>query len=190
MKFSIVLNAMLLGIFTAGCATVSVSSDFDPNANFAALKTYSWAGAQPITGNPRLDNDILHSRIRIAVERELAAKGYQKVTDGSADFKVAYHVGLEDKLDVTTFTSYDYGYPNNYYPNRGFYHGGAAFPQTDTYVFQYEEGTLLVDIVDPRTKKMIWRGTAKAEVDVSQSPEKKEAKINKAVHKLLEHFPQ
>jgi hypothetical protein len=94
-----------------------------------------------------------------------------------------------DKLDVTTFTYYDYGYPSYYYGNRGFYHGAGSWPVSDTYVYQYEEGTLLLDIVDPGTKKLIWRGTAKTEVNAEQSPEKKEARINKAVHMLIEQFP-
>ncbi len=188
MKLKAYLFPMILGLVLSACATVSTSTDYDPAANFSALKTYDWAGPQPITGNPRLDSDILHTRIRNAVERELATMGYRKVTSGEPDFKVAYHVGLEDKLDVTSFTYYDYDYPAYYHGRAGF-GPSAAWPQTETHVYQYEEGTLLLDIVDPLTNKLIWRGTAKAEVDPNQSSEKKEAKINKAVQKLLSKFP-
>ncbi|HXV27477.1 MAG TPA: DUF4136 domain-containing protein [bacterium] len=185
----IFLTALVfLGLTAAGCAGISVSSDYDSNANFTGFKTYDWAGLQPITGNPRLDNDILHERIRNAVDREFAAKGYQKIAGGSPDFKVAYHVGLEDKIDVMTFNYYDYGYPA-YYGTYGFRHQMGAWPASQTSVYQYEEGTLILDIVDPATKKLIWRGTAKAEVSVSDSPEKKEARIDKAVHKILLQFP-
>lgn len=182
------LFLMALGLSLAGCMTISTSTDYDPSANFSGLKTYDWAGPQPITGNPRLDSDILHARIRTAVERELAAKGFEKAAGGAPDFKVAYHVGLEEKLDVTSFTYYDYGYPSYYRGGFGF-GPSAAWPQTETHVYQYEEGTLLLDVVNPETKELMWRGTAKAEVDPGQSPEKKEARINKAVQKLLAQFP-
>lgn len=190
MKSKQSLFLMILGVALVGCATISTSTDYDPTANFSGLKTYDWEGPQPITGNPRLDNDILHSRIRNAVERELAVKGFQKVSGAEPNFKVAYHVGLEEKLDVTTFHYYDYGYPDYYSARRGFAAAPrTAWPQSETRVYQYEEGTLLLDIVDPMTKKMIWRGTAKAEVNPNESPEKKEAKINNSVHKLLAKFP-
>ena len=188
MKSKQCLFLAILGLALSACATVSTSTDFDPAANFSALKTYDWAGPQPITGNPRLDSDILHTRIRNAVERELATMGYRKITSGEPDFKVAYHVGLEEKLDVSTFQYYDYGYPSSYHGRAGF-GPSAAWPRTETNVYQYEEGTLLLDIVDPVTNKLIWRGTAKAEVNPNESPEKKEVKINKAVQKVLSKFP-
>jgi len=130
MKPTNVLVFMMLGFLAGGCATISVSSDYDPNAHFAGLETYDWAGPQPITGDPRLDSDILHSRIRSAVERELAAKGYHKISGGNPDFKVAYHVGLEEKLDVTTFTYYDYNYPTYYNSSSGFAHHMGVWPAT------------------------------------------------------------
>jgi hypothetical protein len=179
----------LLGIWLSGCSTIRVSSDYARDANFNRLRTYSWAGPQPITGDPRLDNDILHARIRNAVERELALKGYEKMTAGNPDFKIAYHVGLEQKLDVTTFNYYDYRYPASYHPRYGFSSYPGAWPASETRVFQYEEGTLLVDIVDPGTKQLIWRGSATATVNPSDSSQKKDAKINKAVHQLLSQFP-
>jgi hypothetical protein len=189
MKPTNFLVLMMLGFFIGGCTTINVSSDYDANANFTALKTYDWAGDHPITGNPRLDNDILHARIHNAIEQELAAKGFQKTAGGTPDFKLAYHIGLEQKLDVVTFNDYDYAYPASYNMRTGFDHHMGAWPASQTNVYQYEEGTLLLDIIDPSSKQLIWRGSAATEVDPSQSSEKKEAKINKAVHKLLAQFP-
>jgi len=180
---------MFLGVFLlGGCASMSVSSDYDPKADFSSLKTYDWEGPQPITGNPRLDNDLLHERIRNAVERELTLKGYRKVTV-DPDFKVAYNVGLENKLDVTTIPTYDYSYPSYYSRVGGFGRYEGYRPSTEVNVYQYEEGTLLLDIVNPETKKLIWRGTAKAEVNAGDSPERKEARVNEAVSKMLAQFP-
>jgi hypothetical protein len=55
--------------------------------------------------------------------------------------------------------------------------------------FQYEEGSLILDFVDPQTKQLIWRGSAKAEVDDVKTPEKREALIDEAVQKILKNFP-
>jgi hypothetical protein len=190
MKLKKEMLGPILGIFLAGCASIKVASDYDPSANFSGLETYDWVSStQPKTGDARLDSDILNSRIRQAVENQLGIKGYQKATDGTPDFLIAYMTSIEQKLDVSTF-HYGYGYPSGYSFRRGF--GGPAYtsiPSSETYVDQYDEGTLLLDIVNPQTKKLIWRGTAVDTVQKNDSPEKREERINKAVADMLQKFP-
>ena len=60
-------------------------------------------------------------------------------------------------------------------------------PETHTY--QYDEGTLLLDIVDSMTWKPVWRGSAQAEVNLDADPEKKQERIDEAVRRILERFP-
>ena len=50
-------------------------------------------------------------------------------------------------------------------------------------------GTLAVDMVDARTKTIVWRGMASKEVDVKASPERRERNINKAAQKLFDNYP-
>ena len=51
---------------------------------------------------------------------------------------------------------------------------------------QYPEGTLVLDIVDARTRKLVWVGTLQREVR-STNPSGKQ--VQKAVKKLLKNFP-
>ncbi len=60
-------------------------------------------------------------------------------------------------------------------------------PGVSTY--EHEEGSLILDFVDAISKKMIWRGVAKAEVQNVDTPEKKEKLINEAVQEILKNFP-
>ena len=60
---------------------------------------------------------------------------------------------------------------------------------TRTRVYDFDQGLLVLDIVDPQTKKLIWRGTAKDAVDLSWSQQRKTAKISEAVQKMLSRFP-
>jgi hypothetical protein len=48
-------------------------------------------------------------------------------------------------------------------------------------------GTLVVDMFDGGTKKLVWRGTASD--TLSHKPEKNEKKLQKMVSKMFEHFP-
>ena len=54
---------------------------------------------------------------------------------------------------------------------------------------EFNEGTLALDVVNPETNRLMWRGTAKTRINVDVSDRKQEARINKAARKLLEQFP-
>jgi Domain of unknown function (DUF4136) len=186
------VGLFFLGTVLAGCATVSVNSDYDSKADFSKYKTYAWESEdQPRAGDPRLDNTLIDSRVRDAVDQTLSSKGFQKVSSGAPDFIVAYQAAIEQKMDVTQMTT-------PYYTPyaTGMAYGGASMYSswnmhggTDTFVTQYDEGTLFVDIVDPKTNALIWRGTGKKAIDENASSAKRESNINKAVQKILSEFP-
>ena len=48
---------------------------------------------------------------------------------------------------------------------------------------------LTVDFVDSRTNRLVWRGSAQAEVYSYSTPEQREARIDDAVGQILETFP-
>jgi hypothetical protein len=186
------LRALVLALASTvfGCSTMEISYDFDPKANFSGLKTYAWIKkAQKLTGDPRIDgNTILATRIHDAVDAGLAARGFKKATS-DPDFLVAYHVSLDKRQSVQTLNNYygygpgwGYGYGASYRPG-----GWAGAPES--YVYEYEEGTLILDIVDAKNKELIWRGSAQDEVHFKSTPEKAQAQINEAVDKMLEKFP-
>ena len=53
----------------------------------------------------------------------------------------------------------------------------------------YQQGTLILDFIDPKTKNLIWRGVAEGVVPARTSPEKSEKKINEVVQQMLKKFP-
>jgi hypothetical protein len=163
------------------CSTVRVESDYNPQVDFSTLRSYAWMPDPPdVSSNPLLHNSILDGRIRSAVDRTLAGKGIRQVEVSQADFLVNYYVNLEQKIRVDTVptTSYGYGY--------GGWYGGTA---SETRVQQYEEGTLILDVVDPEKDELLWRGSGSTRVSKKTSPEAREKKIDEIVSKLLESFP-
>ena len=158
--------------FVVSCSTIyGVQYEYDKQADFKSLKTYDWMTV-PETANI----DILNvERVKKAVNAELQAKGLM-MTSNNPDFLIAEHLGKKDKVQVT-----NWGYNYDQY-------GMDLGPQgVDTY--QYEEGSLILDFVDAKSKKMIWRGVAKAEINNTDTPEKTEKLINEAVQEILKNFP-
>jgi Domain of unknown function (DUF4136) len=161
----------------AACSPFQVSSDYDPKANFAAYRTYSWLPRieQP-DSDPRLQSSLLHSRIRDAVDAQLTSKGLRQDPTANPDLLVAYHVALQGKLEISTVPSYPYG-PSVW---------GAT---QKTYTRQYDEGTLIVDLIDASNRQLVWRGSAQAEVKPDTSPQERQKRINEAVQQILERYP-
>jgi len=168
----------LLLVACAACASVRVNVDFDPNEDFSTYQTFTWfPRPQKETGDYRIDNPLLDRRIRTAVERELAARGYRKVEDRAPDFYVAYHLQFEQKLDVRTVN-------RGYYDAWGYYVG---WPETQ--VTQYDEGSLVIDVANARDKQLVWRGVAVGRVRTRPKPEQTTQDVNEAVAHILAKFP-
>lgn len=168
-----------IALALAGCSQITVRADHDPSANFGALHTYAWR-PEPQQGvaDPRFDSTLIDKRVRAAIDRVLASKGYRAAAPGTtADFLVGYHAVVRQKTSAQTINRW-YGY------RLGGWHGG---PQT--YVHDYEEGTLLIDVIDPATMELLWRGSGTGVVDPKASPEKREQRINDAVERILADFP-
>ena len=174
--------ALLLG-GALGCSSLSVNSDYDPAEDFSRLHSYMWLpGPQPETGDIRLDNPLLDARIRRAVDAQLALQGYRKLASGQPDFRVGYHLSTERKLDVRTVNNY-YGY------GWGYGYGYAPMGYSDTYVDQYDVGTLILDIVDAELNRLVWRGTASGRLREKSTREQNEKNAREVAKAILERFP-
>ncbi len=185
----------------AGCATMQVERDYDQDVSFEELETYTLIEqAERSTGHPAVSSPLVDRRIRSAIERELDAMGFRRVTSGDADFKVAAHVVAEERLDAATLDRYgynNYGYNNYGYRNYGyrrfgypsyFGYGGSGIITRD-YVREYVEGTLILDIIDGSKNELIWRGWASKALAHEPKPEKVDKYVFEAVGKILEGFP-
>ena len=161
-----------------GCATMNVSSHVDRNANFAPYRTYDWGPADALpTGDPRLDKDpFFQDHVQGAVEKELAAKGFERSTPGAApDLLIHYHASISERIDINRVDRE---------------HGYCYDDDCQARVFEYEAGTLVLDIVDARTNRVIWRGWAQDSVeDMLNNQDKMAQKINEAVRRMLARFP-
>lgn len=172
------IGAALLALALADCSSVRIDTDYDPNADFSALRSYAWlAETQPPTGDPRIDSALVDARIRGAVDAQLAERGLVEVDASRADFLVAYHVAVERRLDVQTIY--------RSYGRAGW--GGAGY--SDTVVRDYEEGTLLIDFLRPRTGDLLWRGSAQARLREQRTPEARDAYAQMIVGKILAAYP-
>lgn len=143
--------------------------------------TWAWAPVAT-TNDPRLNNDILQDRMQTAVELSLGRHGLIQIARrADARYVVSYRVAVEKKVDVRTSPNVTGGTVCGW---RGCIRGYNAYPTVD--VQQFNEGTLVIDIVDTRTGKLVWRAASKKKVsgkDASQD------KLNAVVADMMKSLP-
>ncbi len=187
--------AAILAACLVACAAslgpkLELDWNHDPKVSFAELTSFGWLPGQPPvhTGDPRVDDALLEKRVREAVTNELEAKGYAWKLAGTPSFWVAYDVSLSGRLDVTA-VSRAYGFD----PTWGGFHpgtGGRGPLGKSQDVQEADQGTLILDVIDPAAKKLIWRGAAGTRVAPERDSERQKIeRINEIVRELLARFP-
>lgn len=179
--FRAALAAVVL--LAVGCAGKQVTQDYDPQTDFSTFRTYAWQPqSSEKSGDPRLDAPLLHKRIRTAIDTVLQQQGYRKAGD-APDFYVQYYVAVKERMDSTRSSVYMGGATGGGGSGVGVSVGiplGAA---------TYEEGTLVIDFLEPTARKLVWRGSTTRRLKYADTPEENEKLIQDVVARILAQFP-
>lgn len=174
---NILYSLFALALFGA-CSSVTVSSDFDRDANFANYKTFAFtqeAQQLPV-------GDINRKRIMDAVTSEMALKGFS--LSDQPDVLIDLKIRAQQKEQATATTNSPYGYGAGYG-----YRWGGGFSTTTINVEQYVEGTLFIDMIDNEKKQLVWQGRGTRTLDEDASSEKRDANIKNAVKMIFTKYP-
>jgi hypothetical protein len=167
-------TATLPVVLFLACSSIQVDSHVNPEASLSGLTTYSWLLAADSTGSgAMLTNPLMRQRIISAADRELAAKGYQRVTADS-DLLVALHA-VSDRVVSPMKLCGDWG----------LYCGFEASQPVD---LDYTQGTLVLAVAQADERTVAWMGWAQDAIDRT-SPESTAKKVDEAVVKILADLP-
>jgi hypothetical protein len=159
-----------VALAASACSTLSIKVDYDPVAVFSRYKTYSWKD----TGDIR--DPVWARRVENVLEDTVAQRGLKKVPDGG-DLWMVVHARFSVETQVTYWNS-GWGYGWGWGP------GPAAASVTSIPV-----GTIVVDLVDARTKMLVWRGKASDALHPDREPEEREKALRKVMAQLFSDFP-
>lgn len=168
------LSAFALAAATlSACATIAVRSFEEPGTNVAKYRTFDWIpSAMRETGDPRLDNNrFFHERIQTDIEKQLVSRGFEKDAEGTPELLVHYHASVTQKIN----------------PN------GADQPNVncqDCEPYVFDAGTVVVDLVDFRTGRLVWRGWADDVMDGAIDNQSwMEKRLDEAIQRIFGQLP-
>lgn len=175
-------SGSMAALLAAGASGPTVKSDYDRQADFSRYRTFGYMS--PLGTDKAGYSTLLTERLKDATRGQMEMRGY--VYDAAnPDLLVNFNGKLQQKTEVSQAPAPPMG---PYYGYRsGFYGGWPGYGWNDT-VYQYTEGTLNIDLVDPRRKQLVWEGVAVGEVrdpEAATSPQS----IEKAVAQVFSQYP-
>lgn len=180
-----VVVAVTVAVQACGPA-IDVRTIVSPEARFSTLRTFHVLPIprahppEPLDSrHPMLVNSITNRVLRQAIVLGFESRGYLR-DDRNPDFTVAVYASAREKLQVTYW---DYGYPwrPRWWGWGGRGHGAPI-------VTEYTEGTVIIDVIDPSSRDVLWRGRGVAFVSDDEQEYLKH--LQNTVAAILERFPR
>jgi Domain of unknown function (DUF4136) len=177
--------AMAGMLLLGSCAVTDVSQDVD----FNQYKTFAFDKAKVSVNNPAYKSGLISSKIRKNVRAEFERHGLQ-YSKKDPDLLVSYETFTQQKEQGSAS---GYGYPYGgfgrfYRPFGPFMWGYPYMPYAPMggQVYQYTEGTLIIDVTDTKTDEHIWRGLVKGNVTDVKALQKS---LDKGVKAIMKKYP-
>ena len=172
--------SLCAGLFLAACATTpDTYSSAAPGKDFMTIKTYAFL-SQTSTDRPGYES-LETNFLKVAVAQEMDLRGL-RYDPLNPDVLMNFYIRTEQKIKsrkVPTASGGYYGYRS------GFYDGYAGY---ETHIEQYTVGTLTIDMIDPKERKLLWEGTVTGRL-TKKDVRNLEATMDQAVKDIFERFP-
>ena len=163
-------------VMSAGAQAQKIKVEYDKSLDFSKFKTYA------IDPKDNAARPMLRLAIQAAVQDDLTKRGLTKV-DSDPDLYVQMYGAIDSDA---TFSYMDPVYGTGIPPlNYGItmWHN---IPGTVTTVLVHK-GELVIDVIDAKQKKLIWRGIATQ--NLSTQRDKLMDQVNTTVEKLFKQYP-
>ncbi len=176
--------AIAIALITAApAAAQKVIIDYDRNVDMKSYKTFAWGPTPSVSLYD--NNPLLHSRIKNAIEYYLGKGGMVENTD-DPDIYATYYGESDEQFQVNTVSSAGYAYGPGWTWNSEW--GGSNVGMTSTTPIVQQAGTLVIDLWDARTQKIVWRGTMTG--TIPENPQKATKKVDKGIEKMVRKWQE
>jgi hypothetical protein len=169
------------------CSSSRVGYDVHPDAPIALYRSFGILEAaprEPVPEDPRF-GPLLDRHTEDAIDLALRTRGYELRQNGAVDFLVSYanEVRFEHRHESSP-VSVGVGYGAGIGSGVGI--GTGWYGPTDVRSRSVARGTLVIDVLEPQTRRVVWRGWAKDTLSRDGDPR---AEIFAAVNEILAQFP-
>ena len=184
-KFKLLVLPVIALILLSSCQSVRVLSDYDQKANFSEYKSYAFYK----TGIDKVQiSDLDKKRILRAIETEMTSRGFVK--SETPDILINIFTKEQERVDIYNnnfgwggMGGWGWGGYGGWGPGYGWGWGGGSMVSTST------EGSLYIDLVDTKSKQLVWQGKGEGTLANTKNIKKKEQRIKEFVSQIMKQYP-
>jgi len=144
-------------LFSSCSSTMKIESDYDREADFGTYKTYHLIrNGDVATGYPQTFDPEKQQVLENAIIKEMETRGYKWAED--ADLQVSYYVKVDNS---TRYSTMSYATGSTFGVGYWGFAGGYTYGILDIAAISAKEGSLLINIVDHKSNKLVWYGSGK-----------------------------
>lgn len=182
-RFAVLLSIALAGL--ASCTglrepPIETDFEFDRRARFDGLESFDFHVLPDSAPNDeRIDGPLFNARVQRAVQSVLEERGFTRDASGEPDFLIVHYGILDTGVDIQHYVDLElFGYRSWVQPMR-----------TKEIVTDYDEGMLILDVIDPASRALMWRGYGETRVNPGAASAKRAARMRRVVAEMLANFP-
>ena len=127
----------------------------------------------------------IHTLVQGAIDKTLAGKGLTEVP-ANGDVNVLYLIIISNGATTQTINDY-FGYSGGAYELEGKAH--QAFAEDNRNPTGYPAGTLVIDIVDPAKRTVLWRNFVYRPILNDLPMDKRQERLQEAVNEVFKTLP-
>ncbi|MEE3034952.1 MAG: DUF4136 domain-containing protein [Bacteroidota bacterium] len=156
-------------LILSSCVSISVFTDHDTSVDFSKYETYAFY-------KPSIDevniSDLDKRRILKAVDEQMLSKNISR--SSSPDLLVSISTEAKEKIYINSIANYAFWNPWFWGPSHN-------------YINSQTEGTLYLNIIDSKSKQLVWQGKGKGLIN--EYSKNRDERIREFVSKILLTFP-
>jgi hypothetical protein len=177
---------LLAGALAVAAPAQKVVIDYDRAVDFSVYKKYEWKEHPFLMKNPESRQFTVGAQlVQSKVNEILLSRGYEPVDGQPPEFYLTHFITARMRQEVS-YTPVAATFVGGYTWPGSWYSWASTFPAWESYIENYAEGFLLLDVVDAKTNRLLWRAACKAKIDEMRERHKE---VESAVKKALSSFP-
>ncbi len=184
------IGLLISALAFIGCASApKVDADYNESYNFSNIKNYYMIPDKEADYLGQPGSSLTDQRIEKAISFEMDKRNLAPVARDQADILISFHITTKDKTRIRNYNmGYSYGSYGGYRRSSMSMGYGSNYGN-DISVQQYVEGQLLIDLVDPKTNNVVWRGIASKKIDKNWTNDERIDIINSHVSATMALIP-
>ncbi|MFT4823209.1 MAG: hypothetical protein ACJAUG_002392 [Halioglobus sp.] len=174
-----------------GCATkATFEVDFDEYRDFSSYKSFRWYDdVHPSKEADYRQYNSSDARVRDHVDTYLLEKGFKLLRSGAGDFWVNYHISKQSHMNISNFSGYPSAGAHGAVSAGSYGSAVAVGYSSGPSVKKYKEGTVVIDIIDAQSSKIVWRGIAEGRLPKKMDRAVRNKTAAVVTRELLDGFP-